>query len=232
MRVPSIETPSVHASLVARVVRWAGLLLVLSTMAACADAVETTDEGTGAVVTETPLTAANWKTHPKIVEITKLADNVDGSFLRAKTRQSDRACSSEIARDADTDDAGTIGMINLRIVLDKSIVNHVLYFDAAGHVRLVKVIEVTDQAVRQWNVYFDEQAARLWEVLFDGPGDLPTILKGPGKVVDEKASILPTVLKDTVFLDAQGKPRADALAQPPAAIFQAPFGCAAPAPSP
>ncbi len=211
-----------------RGLRGTAVAFLAAALAACAGSSDdSTDQDTGALTGpggvggDAPLTAQNYKTNPKIIELDKLATDSEAAQMTVRQLNPDFDCpDGEFQRDGLTRVGGAkIDRMNTRLGLHGSLFNHLMYFDAAGRLRVIKVIELRNGTdFIQNNIYFDEKSTRFFEVVLD-----QAVPNAPGKVVDDKNSVLPTVLKDTVFVDASGKQLPDALTRTGDVMFHMPM---------
>lgn len=146
----------------------AALALVASAVTGCAAA---SSDDVGEAATEVKagrVTLANWETHPKIVAVRDLVNEIDATKKYEAESKTDLCAESghgEMERTKVTDQHGVIRELVLSFGSEDSteIASH--YYDAKGRLRFVFTTrnDVHGNA-DELQTYFDETGERVWDV--------------------------------------------------------------------
>lgn len=121
----------------------------------------------GEINQSAPITLANWLTHPKIVAVRDIVDEIDASpyASESKTGLCADAGRGETERTKLTDDKGVIRELVLAFGSEDSTAIESHYYDATGKLRF---IFTTQNDVHgnsdELRTYFDASGARIWDV--------------------------------------------------------------------
>ncbi|MBX3229046.1 MAG: hypothetical protein KIT84_01810 [Labilithrix sp.] len=184
-------------------------------LAACAGSSSDADNAgvsVGEVNADAEITMANWISHPKIVEVRRIVEEIDvASFATVTKELCEGSTHGELERTKLTDAHGVVRELVIGSGSEDSAQTDSYYYDAAGTLRFAFLTHADVHGNQsELRVYNDAAGHRIWEVsraIWIGDEDPTTEITN--------APFEPT--SDTVVLDA--------LATTPAAWFDAPERC-------
>lgn len=152
-------------------------LVIALPLAACAapsagDANDDSPASSEDAVTERePIKLTNWVSHPKIVQVRKVVQEIDAARAarRFKSARKENLCPDGIGEDYRVqvkDRSGKVRMLELASGSDDSYGTRTLYFDAKGKLRFVfDASSDVHQNAREQRIYFGDDGAPIWEVV-------------------------------------------------------------------
>ena len=190
----------------------APLALIALAAVGCAGSADSEDirATQGEVKAEKAITLGNWMTHPKIVAVRNIVDDVDSSkkyVSESKTGLCANSGHGETERTKVIDEVGAIHELVLAFGSEDSTTIESHYYDAKGKLRF---IFITHDDVHgnsdELRTYFDETGARIWDVrrhAFSQTSN-PDLERAPFEAVatENESPLDPTVLTPAVRFDA------------------------------
>lgn len=124
-----------------------------------------------------PITSANWHSHPRILEVRAIYDEIQRSIRLGEMKKIERIIDEESSQDClekfiydsfrmmYTDRRGVVRRYEYTGGSDDSMLSREFYYDSQGHLRFVyiKAGAVEDNTNIQHRIYFDETGTRIWE---------------------------------------------------------------------
>jgi hypothetical protein len=153
----------------------AALALVAFSAVACASKTssdETAEVATGEVNTTAAITIENWLTHPKIVAVRDVVNEIDAASendLKTESKAAKELCEEsghgEMERTKLTDPSGVIRELVLGYGSEDSAQTESHYYDKAGKLRFVFTTKNDVHGnSSEMRTYFDESGARIWDI--------------------------------------------------------------------
>lgn len=137
-------------------------------LAACAGPSEgdVTADSVGEINADAPITLKNWLTHPNIVAVRDVVNEVDAAKFVPETKElCADAGHGEFERSKSTDAHLTIRELTLGFGSEDSALTDSYYYDAAGTLRFAfRTHNDVHGNQREYRVYFNAQGERIWEV--------------------------------------------------------------------
>jgi hypothetical protein len=189
----------------------APLVLIAFAAIGCAGSSSSEDVAAaqGEVSAQKPITLGNWLTHPKIVAVRDIVNEIDASKYASESKTGLCADSGhgESERTKVTDDKGVIRELVLAFGSEDSATIESHYYDAKGKLRFIFTthndVHGNSEELR---TYFDETGARIWDVRRHAFSESfnPDLERAPYEAVatENEAPLDPAVLTPAVRFDA------------------------------
>lgn len=146
-----------------------GAVALAFALAACAGNTsdrEATTDSVGELNASAPITLANWISHPKIVEVRRVVEEIDAAKFAAESKEMCQdAGHGEVERTKLTDAHLTIRELVVAFGSEDSAMTDSYYYDAAGTLRFAfRTRNDVHGNQNETRVYFDAQGKSIWEI--------------------------------------------------------------------